>query len=320
MSAASTVSSRFAGLSPNSLGALYMVLGSVGYVTNDALLRAATEEGLDVYQALCLRGIAMTAIFAAITRRRGVRITRQQFTRPLVGRVAAELAGTALFFAALINLDFANAQTILLLVPFAVTLTAALALGEPVTGRRYATVLAGFAGVLLVVQPATDGFSLWSLVVVGSAALMTVREFATRRVTKAIPAASVALITAVGLTVLTGIIAAVTGWNAVTLRGALLVVLACLCLTVGYIFTIQTVRVGDLSVSAPFRYTTLLGAVVLGYLFFREVPDALTFAGCAVIVASGMYAIRLDRRTGAASAAVVAHHDVANGDEQPTAG
>ncbi len=299
MSARSTVSARFAGLSPNSLGALYMILGSVGYVTNDALVRAATEEGLDVYQALCLRGIAMTVIFAAITRRRGVHIARQQFTRPLVGRVAAELAGTALFFAALVHLDFANAQTILLLVPFAVTLTAAVALGEPVTGRQYATVLAGFAGVLLVVQPATDGFSLWSLVVVASAALLTVREFATRRVPKAIPAASVALITAVGLTILTGAISVFTGWNAVTPRAALLVVLACLSLTVGYIFTIQTVRVGDLSVSAPFRYTTLLGAVVLGYLFFAEIPDALTLAGCVVIITSGLYAIRLERRKAA---------------------
>jgi drug/metabolite transporter (DMT)-like permease len=148
----------------------------------------------------------------------------------------------------------------------------------------------------LVVQPSTDGFSLWSLVVVASAALLTVREFATRRVPKAIPADSVALITAVGLTILTGAISVFTGWNAVTPRAALLVVLACLSLTVGYIFTIQTVRVGDLSVSAPFRYTTLLGAVVLGYLFFAEIPDGLTLTGCAVIVTSGIYAIRLERR------------------------
>lgn len=296
MAARPTISARLAGLSPNSLGALYMIVGSVGYVTNDALVRAATEEGLDVYQALCLRGIAMTAIFAAIIRRRGVRVTRLHFTRPLVSRVAAEVVATALFFAALVQLDFANAQTILLVVPFVVTLAAALVLGEPVSARLYAAVLAGFAGVLLVVQPATDGFSWWALVVVASAGFQTIREFATRRVSDEIPAASVALITAVALTVLTGAISAVTGWNSVTPRSALLVVLACLCLTVGYIFTIQTVRVGDLSVSAPFRYTTLLGAVVLGYLFFDEIPGALTMAGCAVIVVSGIYAIRLDRR------------------------
>ena len=299
VSALPAAGARFAGLSPNSLGALYMVVGSLGYVTNDALVRAATEEGLDVYQALCLRGIAMAVIFAALIRGRGDRITRLRVTRPLATRVAAELVATSLFFAALIHLDFANAQTILLIVPFVVTLTAALALGEAVTARHYATVLAGFVGVLLIVQPATDGFSPWSLVIVASAGFQTVREFATRRVTGDIPAASVALITAVGLTILTGIIAAVTGWNTVTPRAALLVVLACLCLTVGYLFTIQTVRVGDLSVSAPFRYTTLLGAVVLGYLFFAEIPDTLTLAGCAVIIASGISAIRLEQRAAA---------------------
>lgn len=234
-----------------------MIVGSVGYLTNDALVRSATEEGLDVYQALCLRGIAMTVLFAAITRRRGDRFTRLQFTRPLVVRVAAELVATALFFGAL---------------------------------------LAGFAGDLLVVQPATDGFSLWSLAVLASAGLMTIREFATRRVSNEIPATSVALITAAGLTILTGAISFVTGWNSVTPLAALLVVLACLCLIVGYIFTIQTVRVGDLSVSAPFRYTALLGAVILGYLFFDEIPDALTIAGCSAIVASGIYAIHLERR------------------------
>jgi drug/metabolite transporter (DMT)-like permease len=288
-------------LSPNTLGALYMVIGSLGYVVNDALIRAATEDGLDVYQALCLRGIAMTVLFAGISRVRGERIAREQLTRPLLTRVAAELVATALFFGALVQLDFANAQTILLIVPFAVTLVAALVLGEAVTARHYAAVVAGFLGVLLVVQPATDGFSLWSIAVVGSAAGMTVREFATRQVPSTVPASSIALVTAGALTVLTGIIAIFTGWNAITLQAALLVVLACLCLVVGYMFTIQTVRVGDLSVSAPFRYTTLIGAVVLGYLFFDEIPNALTIIGCSIILVAGMYAISMERRAVAAA-------------------
>ncbi|MGB0114673.1 MAG: DMT family transporter [Ilumatobacteraceae bacterium] len=291
-------SGRLTNLSPNTLGAVFMIVGSIGYVTNDALIRAATEEGLDVYQALFLRGVAMSVLFAAIVQRRGDRLARTHFTGPLVGRVAAELAGTALFFAALVRLEFANAQTILLLVPFAVTLTAAIVLRERVTIGQYAAVVAGFGGVLLVVQPATEGFSIWSLAVVASAGFLTLREFATRRVPNAIPAPTIALITAMGLTVLTGAISAGTGWNTITLRAALLVLLACLCLVVGYIFTIQTVRVGDLSVSAPFRYTTLLGAVVLGSLLFDEIPDAVTIAGCLVIVTSGIYAIRLERRAG----------------------
>lgn len=274
-----------------------MIIASVGYVTNDALVRLATDEGLGVYQALCLRGVAMTTLFAAASRARGVRITRAQIDRPLVVRVGAELAGTALFFGALVRLEFANAQTILLIVPFVVTLAAAFVLGEAVSAQRYAAVVAGFVGVLLVVQPATDQFSLWSIAVVASAACLTVREFATRRVRNDTPASSIALLTAAGLTVLTGCIALFTGWNTITPTALLLVLLACLCLTVGYIFAIQTVRVGDLSVSAPFRYTTLVGAVVLGYFLFAETLTALTIAGCSIILIAGIYSVRLERRT-----------------------
>lgn len=283
-------------LSPNALGALYMVIGSLGYVTNDALIRAATDEGLGVYQALCLRAIAMSVLFAAAMRTRGDGLGRALLTPPLLVRVAAELVGTALFFGALVRLDFANAQTILLIVPFVVTVAARFVLDEPVSGAQYGAVLAGFVGVLLVVQPATEGFSVWSIAVLGTAACLTVREFATRRVAGDISASTVALITSAGLATMTATIAAFTGWHAVTGRAALLVLLACLCLVVGYVFTIQTVRVGDLSVSAPFRYTTLLGAVALGWLVFDEVPNALTAVGCVVILLSGLFAIHLERR------------------------
>lgn len=285
----------FVGMSPNALGAIYMVIGSLGYVTNDALIRVATDEGLDVYQALCLRGIGMTVLFAALLKARGVAVTRSQFSRPVFGRVGAEVVATALFFAAIVNLEFANAQTILLIVPFAVTLAAAVILGETVTPLQYVTVVAGFVGVICVVQPGTGTFSPWSLVVVVSATALTFREFATRRVDNSIPAVFVGFVTAIAITAMTGVLAVFTGWNPINGTSAVVVAAACLCLVVGYVFTIQTVRVGDISVSAPFRYTTLLGAVVLGYVLFDEIPNTLTIIGCTIILASGIYAIRLER-------------------------
>lgn len=274
-----------------------MVIGSLGYVTNDALIRVATDDGLDVYQALCLRNIAMTVLFAGLMRARREPIARHRFTRPVLGRVAAEVVATALFFAAIVHLEFANAQTILLIVPFAVTLVAGTVGGETVGPARYATVAAGFVGVLFVVQPGTGAFSPWSLAVVAAAASLTFREFATRRVDDSIPASFVAFVTAAAIALMTGALAVFTGWNPITGRAAIVVAVACLCLVVGYVFTIQTVRVGELSVSAPFRYTTLLGAVVLGYVFFDEIPNALTIAGCTIIVVSGITAIQLERRT-----------------------
>lgn len=88
-----------------------------------------------------------------------------------------------------------------------------------------------------------------------------------------------------------------------------MIALASCLLFFGYLFTIETVRVGDLSISAPFRYTVLLGAVIIGYLFFGEVPDTLTIIGSIVIIATGLYAVLLDRnerRNDSTTSAIVA--------------
>ena len=147
-----------------------------------------------------------------------------------------------------------------------------------------------------LVRPATDGFSIWSLAAVGSAATLVVRELATRRVGSDVPALSIAFVTAVGLSALTGFMSIFSSWSAVTPKAALMIGLACCSLFVGYLCAIQTVRVGDLSVSAPFRYTTLVGAVVIGYLFFAEIPDELTIIGSMLVVLTGLYSVYLERR------------------------
>ncbi len=288
-------------LSANALGSLYMVIGSLGYVINDALIRAATDVGLNVYQALFIRGIAMSSLFAAWAVGRRHEATRpldrrHVLNRPVVTRVAAEVVGTALFFAALVNLDFANAQTILMVVPFAVTVVAAVFLGEHVTTAHYLAVALGFAGVIAVMRPTPGDFSLWSLVVVASAVALVVREVATRNVAADAPALPIALFTAVAITTMTGTLTALTAWNPVTPRALLYLAFACGFLMIGYVFIIQTVRVGDLSVSAPFRYSTLVGAVVIGSLAFDETPDAFTLIGCALILVAGIWSTRIDRR------------------------
>ncbi len=272
-----------------------MTIGTIGYVLNDALVRRATDQGLGVYQSLFLRSVAISVLFAALVVARGEKISLSTVRGPVIVRMAAEISGAALFFGAFVHIDFANAQTILLIVPMAVTLSAALWLGEQVSGRLYATVLAGFVGVVLVVQPATSQFSGWSLVILASAAFLVVREFATRNVRADVSASFVALITAVGLALLTGALSMFAGWGAITGDAMVTLGLAGASLMIGYVFTIQTVRVGDLSASAPFRYIALPGAVVFGFLFFGEIPNLLTILGCAVILVAGVYAVRLER-------------------------
>ncbi len=280
-------------LPPNALGALYMALGSLAAVVNDGLVRLATEDGLDVYQALFLRGWGMIVIFVIAGRVRGERFDRQFLTRPLLLRVAAEVVVATAFFAAIVHIEFANAYTILMAAPFAVTVVAARR-GEHVTRRQYVLVVIGFAGVVAVVRPTPDGFSPWALLMIVAAAALVVREFATQQVEARTSPLTIALLTAVAITATAGAISVVTGWGAITARAVVVLAVACVCLVIGYLFVIETVRVGDLSVSAPFRYTTVVGAVAVGLAFFGETPDALTIIGCTLIVVAGAVTTRLD--------------------------
>ncbi|MEM9134629.1 MAG: DMT family transporter [Actinomycetota bacterium] len=284
-------------LSPNALGALYMTLGTLAYVINDGFIRLAAEEGLDVYQALFLRGCAMIAVFATLLRVRGERLDRRLLVRPLVLRVAGEVVATATFFAALLQLDFANAQTILMLVPFAVTVVAGRSLGERVTPYRYLLVAIGFAGVVAVIRPTPSAFSPWSLLVVVSAVAYVGRELATRRVPSSTPPLAIALLTAIAITTMAGLLSIVGGWGAMSGAALAYLATACTLLIAGYLFTIETVRVGDLSVSAPFRYVAVVGSVAVGALFFAERPDWWTAVGCAVIVLAGVASAREEART-----------------------
>ncbi len=273
-----------------------MVLGSLGYVFNDAFVRQATNDGAGVYQILCLRSIGLAVLFGLAgqvhraDRRRAIR------QPALLLRVGAEMLGSAFFFAAIVRLEFANAQAILQVVPFAVTLAAAAILRERVDPRQYIAILIGFAGVLIVMRPATDGFSVWSLAAIGTAALMVVREFATRGVDPETPAATIAFTTATGLAVLAAVLTIPGGWHSLSTENVVFLGLSVVSLMIGYHFAIQTVRVGDLSVSAPFRYSILVGAVAIGYLLFDEVPDRWTIIGSTIIVATGVYAVQFDRR------------------------
>ena len=105
----------------------------------------------------------------------------------------------------------------------------------------------------------------------------------------------IALGTAVTITAMGGIVSIVQGWDALTGRDLGLLAAAATFLTVGYVASVITIRVGEISFTAPFRFTVLVFAIVLQIVVFDDVPDALTFAGAAIIAAAGLYAFSHER-------------------------
>lgn len=284
-------------MSDNARGALLMVGGMAAFVVNDALMKLVSAE-LPLFQALFLRGIFTTVVFFLIARQMGV--LRQSLSGPdrklVTLRVLAEIGSAYFFLTALFNMPLANVTAILQALPLTITLAGALFLREPVGWRRLAAILVGFVGVLLIVRPDADGFDYYAIMALMAVACVTMRDLLTRRMSRAVPSMMVALATAGGVTLFAALGALSEDWVIPSTGAGLALSGAVMLIIVGYLLSIMAMRVGELGVVSPFRYTALVWALVLGYLVFGDWPDAATLAGAGLIVVTGLFTLYREHR------------------------
>ncbi len=273
-----------------------MTLAMAGYIVNDAFIKLVAED-LPLFQAIFIRGVIITVLVMVLVKVRGEadRINRIA-DRQVLTRMVLEALATAAYLTALTKVPLASLSAVLQVVPVAVTFAAARLLKEPVSTVRVAAVGIGFAGVLLVIRPWSDAFSPWFLLGLVGVVLVVIRELVTRQVRQDIPSLVVALGTAIMITAMGLVVSVVQGWSEVSAGEIGLLATAAVFLSVGYIGSIVTVRIGDLSYSAPFRYTVLVFAIILQIIVFDDVPDGLTLLGAAIITAAGLWVIAADRQ------------------------
>lgn len=275
--------------SENRRGIAGMVAGMALFMCNDALIKHVSE-GLPTGQIIFLRGLAATCLIAALALALGAwRQLPGVLNGPVLMRACIDSLGTFLYLVALFNMPLANVTAINLAVPLMLTVCAAFILRERVRWRRWSAVIVGFAGVLLVVQPGATGFNWFALWALAATAAHAARDLLTRRIRSGIPSVIVTLSTAVVVTVAASVFSAIEGWAPLSWRQLLLLIAASAFLSGGYYMVIECMRHGELSVVAPFRYTAILWALLLGYLVWGDVPNALAWTGIALLVGSGLY-------------------------------
>jgi drug/metabolite transporter (DMT)-like permease len=274
-----------------------MAVAMAGFTMNDTITKAVSSE-MNFGQVMLVRGLFAIALVAALAwHQRAVRPLRTLMMKPVALRVAGEVGGTVSFLAAIVHLPLANTAAIFQALPLAITLGAALLFGEPVGWRRWLAIMAGFVGVLIIVRPGVEGFNQFSLLALVSVIFCAVRDLATRRIPAPIPSLFITLLTTVTVTT-TGavILTPLGGWTPPSGRALGLLALAAVLLLIGYQCVIMALRSGDISAVAPFRYSALLWAMLLGYLVFGDVPDAMMITGASIIVLSGLYAFYRERK------------------------
>ena len=273
-----------------------MAAAMAGFTMNDAITKAVSSE-MNFGQIMLVRGVVAIALIATLAWYQGaLRPLRTLVMKPVALRVIGEVLGTVTFLAAIVHLPLANTAAIFQALPLAVTLGAALMFGEPVGWRRWLAIAAGFIGVLIIVRPGIEGFNQFALFALISVFFCAVRDLATRQIPAQVPSLFITLVTTVTVTIAgAAIIVPLGGWTPPSGRALGLLTLAAVLLLIGYQCVIMALRSGDISAVAPFRYTALLWAMLLGYLVFGDVPDAMMATGATIIVLSGLYAFYRER-------------------------
>lgn len=275
----------------NRRGILSMAGAMACFVANDAVVKIVSA-GMPTAQLIFLRGLIAAAIVVAVALATGAAARIRDTVHPRVlARGAAEALATVLYLTALFQLPLANAAAINLSAPLFIVVLAVVFLRERVGAAHWLALGAGFAGVVLVVQPGLAGFNAYALVCLLGALLQAVRDLLTRRIAPDVPAVLITLSTSVAVTALAGALSLVEGWRAFTPRDLALLALAASFLMGAYWLIVDAMRHGEMSLVAPFRYTGVLYAIVVGYLVWGDVPNALAWSGIALLVASGLFVL-----------------------------
>ncbi len=290
--------------SPARRAIVLMVGASACFATNDALVKFVSQS-LPSGQVILLRSLIAAALILLVARHTGA--TRQLGLARgprVLWRSVADAFGTSMYLLSLFHLPLANATAINLAAPVFMTVLAVLLLGERASAARWSAVGLGFAGVLAVVQPTGDGFNAWALLCVTGTLLHAVRDLLTRRIDPAVPSLVIALSSAVALGLFGGAMLLWQGWRPVAWWHLALLAAAASLLTSAYLLLIGSLRLAEISLTAPFRYSSLLFAVLLGYGVWGHVPNAWAWAGIALLVGSGLYMVYSERGRSAAAQAL----------------
>lgn len=281
----------------NIRGSVLMVAAMAGFALEDMFIKRATQS-LPVGEVLMIFGLCGMLAFMALTRMRGQRIVHPAvLSRPMIVKAVMEVMGRLGYTLGIALTPLSNASAILQATPLVVVAGAALLFGEKVGPRRWSAILIGFVGVLIVLRPGMEGFVPAALFTVMGMLGFAGRDLATRAAPPVLSNMQLGIYGFAMLIPTGGAILAYTGGAAVPGVAAAGQLLAASAFGVAaYWGLTAAMRIGEVAVVTPFRYTRLIFALILGVLVFGERPDAATLIGAAIIIASGVYTLVRQRR------------------------
>jgi len=266
-------------------------------VVNDAMAKWLTTH-YEPLQIVFMRNLVALPIIAAIVLATGGRpALRTRHLRVHAWRGLLLVGGAYSFFVGLKYLPLAEATALIFAAPIFITALSVPLLREHVGWRRWAAVVAGFIGVLIIVRPGATAFQPASLFVVATAVLYALFMIGSRWIDRSEGFWTMMLYLVAFPLLFSGAIEHIV-WRTPQWDHLPLFLGMAVFGTLGMSLISQAFRLAPAAIVAPFDYTALIWASLFGWLLWNEIPGVWTYAGAAVIIAGGIYiVVRETRRT-----------------------
>ena len=200
-----------------------------------------------------------------------------------------------LFFYSISIISLAKALTLAFIAPLIVTALSPVLLGEKVGFRRWAAVVTGFIGSLIVIRPGFVELNLASIAALGTGVLYGFYLIITRKLHDSDNPLLTLLLTGIVGAVLGSIIMP-TVWVSPTITEWYMMFAIGFFASLGHLLLILSLKYADVSKLAPFGYFEIVTNILIGYYFFNYFPDTWTFLGLFIIISSGIYIFRREHK------------------------
>ena len=283
------------------LGIFYMILCQFLFATNDAMVKFIYQNFDEIFvlnQVIFIRGIFALFFIGIFLYFKNLLNFKIIFSsRQLSIRGVFEAFAAICFFIGVATLPFGMVYVLLSLAPIFMTAFGALFLNEKVRWKRWTAVRLGFIGIIIVINPKELEFGYFFIFPLLSAILLSFRDMYTKNIKGNFHSLQIAFITCLVVTIFFGLLSLYKFFN-FSLKEYLILFVASFFLSLGYIFSVATIKVALVSVTSTFRYSVILWGILYGYFYFGEIPNTNTYIGAVLIVISGLIIITRQKQLG----------------------
>lgn len=295
-------------------GISFLIAGVAVFSVQDLILKLLSG-GYPLHQAMVLRSLtAIPFLLLLVHWEGGLRSLLTPGTRAMILRGVVMFAAYTAYYLALAALPMATTVALYFSAPLFITILSVFFLAEKVGPRRWLALMAGFAGVLIMVRPGGDLFDWAALLPVLSGLTYAISMIAARRLGSTETASALAfwgnavfLLGGLLLSALFGsgawegeahpsLAFLLRGWVAPTPLDLTLMMACGVIAAAGLTLLTQAYRVAEASVVTPFEYTGLIWSVLYGWIFWKDWPNGTDWLGIAVIVGAGLYILWRESR------------------------